>query len=82
MGPSFVIVFATWRNIFAGVDQIGRENSTNESVEVNVEARNLFYNEMCFEMPGIYSQPILESLGRLSAVMKVALISLSLGCLN
>lgn len=36
-------------------------------MEVNVEARNLFYNEMCFEMPGIYSQPILESLGWLSA---------------
>lgn len=54
-------------------------------MEVNVEARILFYNEMCFEMLGIYSQPSPECLGGfqlMRAAMKVALISLSWSCLN
>ena len=62
-----------------------KENSANVSMQVNVEARILFYNETCFEMPGVHSQPIPESLGGFQltgAVMKVALISLSLSCLN
>ena len=77
-------LFPTQRRVFAG-RECRKENSANVSMEVNVEARILFYNETCFEMPGVHSQPIPESLGGFQltgAVMKVALISLSLSCLN
>lgn len=56
-------LFPTQRNVFAGrkvflqEGNVGKENSANVSMEVKVGARILFYNETCFEMPGVYSQP-------------------------